>query len=188
MGGVHVYVGHESSSICPMSRSASSLFTVIHTNGLHRLRLHFCNCPGAPKAWIQLVRSRLWPATVADPQTVVTFNVLRHFEKVNVFGHTTATDYYRAIVHMTDPTGLSVNGGILKWLRDLDNILNKVAWRPVRTANWRFAAEVVRLTALIYRKSGECLVNRTPVRLLGRLLLIFSSGSYTVFTLRKMQT
>jgi hypothetical protein len=53
------------------------------------------------------MRTRLWPATVTSPQTVATFDVLRQFEKLNKFGHITATDYYRALVHMTDATGLS---------------------------------------------------------------------------------
>jgi hypothetical protein len=44
---------------------------------------------------------------MVDPHTDTTFDVLCHFEKINKFGHTMATNYYRALVHMTDTTGLS---------------------------------------------------------------------------------
>jgi hypothetical protein len=33
---------------------------------------------------------------------VATFDVLRHFEKMNALGHINATDYYRALAHLTD--------------------------------------------------------------------------------------
>jgi hypothetical protein len=105
--GLHLFIGHLSPGVCSSSRSASSSFTIIHTNGLHRVRLHLCTCPGAPDTWAQLMRTQLWPATVTKPQTAATFNVLRQFEKLNKFGHITATDYYRALAHMTDATGLS---------------------------------------------------------------------------------
>jgi hypothetical protein len=49
-----------------------------------------------------------WPATVINPHTAITFDCLCHFEKVNASGHITATDYYRALAMMSNPTGLSV--------------------------------------------------------------------------------
>jgi hypothetical protein len=52
------------------------------------------------------MRLQWWPATVLDPHTAVTFECLRHFEKVNVFGHINATDFYRALAHMSDPWNL----------------------------------------------------------------------------------
>jgi hypothetical protein len=47
-----------------------------------------------------------WPATVLDPQTAVTFECLRQFEKINAFRHVNAMDYYQSLMHMTDPEGL----------------------------------------------------------------------------------
>jgi hypothetical protein len=52
--------------------------------------------------WRQLMRCRLWPATTLQPRTAATFDVLRLFEKLNAFGHTNATDFYRGIAHLTD--------------------------------------------------------------------------------------
>jgi hypothetical protein len=53
------------------------------------------------------MRAKWWPATTLDPHTAVTFACLRHFEKMNSHGHITATDYYRSLAHMSDPTGLA---------------------------------------------------------------------------------
>jgi hypothetical protein len=53
------------------------------------------------------MRAHLWPATTSGPQTTATFDVLQQFEKMNKFGHITATDFYCSLVHMTDATGLS---------------------------------------------------------------------------------
>jgi hypothetical protein len=93
--------------LCPVYRPGPTNFTVIHTNGLHRVRLDFCDCEDEPVSrWRQLFRLRWWPATVLDPHTAVTFDCLRQFEKVNAFGHVNATDYYRALRHMVDPSGL----------------------------------------------------------------------------------
>jgi hypothetical protein len=52
------------------------------------------------------MRLKWWPASTVDPHTAVTFDCLRHFEKMNAQGHITATDYYRSLAQMTDPHGL----------------------------------------------------------------------------------
>jgi hypothetical protein len=106
--GLRVSVGHPGGAICPSFKPGISTFTVIHVNGLHRIHLDYCACNDCPlQLWQQLMRAQWWPATVTDPQTVATFECLRHFEKVNCSGHITATGYYRALAHMTDCTGLT---------------------------------------------------------------------------------
>jgi hypothetical protein len=100
--GLVVRVGHDDGAMCERSQPASSTFTVIHTNGVHHIRLYFCGCGEGVEPWRQLMRARLWPATVRDPRTAATFDVMRQFEKLNAFGHVNATDYYRALVHLSD--------------------------------------------------------------------------------------
>jgi hypothetical protein len=61
------------------------------------------------------MRCRLWPASTLQPRTAATFDVLRLFEKLNAFGHTNATDFYRGIAHLTDakcqlPVAVSIHG------------------------------------------------------------------------------
>jgi hypothetical protein len=106
--GLRISVGHAGGVLCPSFKPGISTFTAIHINGLHRIHVDFCGCDDSTvQPWQQLMHAQLWPATVTDPQTVATFECLRQFEKVNCSGHITATDYYRALAHMTDCTGLT---------------------------------------------------------------------------------
>jgi hypothetical protein len=54
----------------------------------------------------QLLRFKLFPATVRDPQTCATFEVLRDAQKMSEEGLVNATDYYQALVTKTDGRGL----------------------------------------------------------------------------------
>jgi hypothetical protein len=106
--GLRICVGHPGGALCPSYKPGILTFTVIHVNGLHRVNVDFCGCNDSLlQSWQQLMRVCWWPATMTDPQTVATFECLRQFEKVNCSGHVTATDYYRALAHMTDCTGLT---------------------------------------------------------------------------------
>jgi hypothetical protein len=100
--GAMFRVGHPGGSPCDNSRLGASVFTVLHTNGMHRVRVSFCGCSGGPERWRQLMRCRLWPATTHDPKTVATFDLLCQFDQMNAFGHINATDFYAALAHLTD--------------------------------------------------------------------------------------
>jgi hypothetical protein len=100
--GATVDFGHPRRAACDNPTSGLLTFTVIHTNGLHRLRVWYCGCEGAPSPFKQLLQRRLWPATTKNPRTVATFEVLWHFEILNAIGHTNATDFFQALAHSTD--------------------------------------------------------------------------------------
>jgi hypothetical protein len=95
------------------------------------------------------MRCRLWPATTQQPKTVATFDVLRHFEKMNALGHINATDYYRALAHLTDAkhqVALSVSSHrfISSSCPDfLSGSRGRVS-RPCTSVDARQAAEAVR--------------------------------------------
>lgn len=83
---------------------------VIHTNGVHKVRVRFCQCgepAGGHYFGTQLIRSRWFPSTMARPRTAFTFNVLNHFHHLTLQGKTTAWDFYNALIHETDNTGLA---------------------------------------------------------------------------------
>jgi hypothetical protein len=106
--GLRVNLGHPAGQICPRFKPGPSTFTIINSNGLHRVHLNFCHCPDRVlEPWRQLIHLRWWPATTADPHTAITFECLRQFEKLNASGHINATDYYRGLAVMTDPFGLN---------------------------------------------------------------------------------
>ena len=75
---------------------------VIHTNGIHQVKVQVCRCPHAPELRIQLLRHTWWPATVTDPQTCATRDALRMFHTLNLNGNLTGTDFYRGLETLTD--------------------------------------------------------------------------------------
>ncbi|KAG6810168.1 hypothetical protein H0H92_013032 [Tricholoma furcatifolium] len=80
--GLVVQLGHPRGSPCsnPIP-SPGADFTVIDTNGVHSINLHFCGCGESNQLHtVQLLRSRLYPATTQNPKTATTFRALEHFE------------------------------------------------------------------------------------------------------------
>lgn len=56
--------------------------------------------------WAQLLWAHWFPATPLDPQTCATCEVLCVFHTLNLQGHTSGYDFYKALEFMTDPTSL----------------------------------------------------------------------------------
>lgn len=55
----------------------------------------------------QLLRYRLFPATVQNPTTAATFRALHHFQILNFETKCSAHDYFQTLLRETDNTGLS---------------------------------------------------------------------------------
>lgn len=104
--GLRVQLGHHPEEICHSTQSAFKEFTVIHVNGIQVLAVDFCGCDGSPPHYQQLLDIGWWPATPLQPQSAATFQVLAHFQAVNLHGTCPATDYYRALQTITDGSGL----------------------------------------------------------------------------------
>jgi hypothetical protein len=84
--------------------------TVIHTNGIHQIRYRYCNCTrahtlGDNNNLSQLLRGRWYPATVTDPTTCASFNVLDLFRLLNVVGNVNCHDFIGSLERMTDAAG-----------------------------------------------------------------------------------
>jgi hypothetical protein len=54
----------------------------------------------------QLLEFGIWPTTYKEPQSGVTFNLLRNFHIMNLKGRIPPTDYYHALTRMSDGDGL----------------------------------------------------------------------------------
>lgn len=107
--GLRIQLVHPPGESCPY-RAFNSVkdFAVLHTNGIHRVRLDFCGCDlgkDIPPP-IQLMRRRLWPSTVADPKTATSFEAFDDFTRQSLVGRLTGYDYYKAAVAATDGAGL----------------------------------------------------------------------------------
>ncbi|KAG1722362.1 hypothetical protein EDB19DRAFT_1590575, partial [Suillus lakei] len=106
--GLNLQLGHMKHECCARRVPGCKDFTVIHINGIHTVSVDFCGCQGGLMAdhWAQLLWAHWFPATPLDPQTCATFEVLRIFHTLNLQGHTSGYNFYKALEFMTDPTGL----------------------------------------------------------------------------------
>ncbi|KAJ7805243.1 hypothetical protein B0H14DRAFT_2188254, partial [Mycena olivaceomarginata] len=93
--GYRIQLGHPPGSYCPRSLPAHKDFVVIDTLGVCAVRLSFYRCNSRIAHRQQLMRACLWSATSIDPQTCVTFNVVRLFEVQNCLGKISAYDFVR---------------------------------------------------------------------------------------------
>ncbi|KZV60626.1 hypothetical protein PENSPDRAFT_549935, partial [Peniophora sp. CONT] len=114
--GIHIQLGHRPGETCDFRnlRKVNDKFTVIHTNGVHRLRMYFCKCPRSlhiPE-YVQLLRWRLWPATCVNPETVTTFEALDLFQRLSLIGKVNGYDFCRALEVASD-------GALMRALADV---------------------------------------------------------------------
>ena len=98
-------------------RAADDDFTVISAHGIQSIGLDFCGCGKSNQDHvIQLLRSRLFPATIKYPKTAATFDCLETFEKLSYVSKISAFEFYHAASRLTDDTGtktLKVSHAIL---------------------------------------------------------------------------
>ncbi|KAE9396951.1 hypothetical protein BT96DRAFT_996227 [Gymnopus androsaceus JB14] len=100
---------HTKEKLCVMSEIAPlEKLTVIHTNGIHSITVRYCSCNLAVHRCEQLLWARLWPATVTNPQTAITFECLEHFQMLNLMMETSGTKFYETLECLTDNTGMRV--------------------------------------------------------------------------------
>lgn len=104
--GLRYQLGHIPGDYCSAPKAGHTNFMVINNDALHSVAIDYCGCPGSPVHHAQLLEIGWWPSTTQEPQTVGTFNALRQFHVINLRGHLSPTDYYRAIEELTDGTGL----------------------------------------------------------------------------------
>jgi CxC2 like cysteine cluster associated with KDZ transposases len=104
--GLRVQLGHAFGHSCPTRLAANATFRVIHSNGIHHVAVDQCRC-NETLLYKQLLRIGWWPATPIDPRSAATFEVLRHFQLLNLQGKVTAYSFYRALEYQTDNIGLS---------------------------------------------------------------------------------
>ncbi|KAL1658562.1 hypothetical protein GGF50DRAFT_120743 [Schizophyllum commune] len=88
----------------PVVRTMVVVDEVIHT-----VRFRYCSCRGlrSLNPVRQLLRNRWWPATVTDPETVVTFRALDTFRLAAVHANVNVNNWLKAIEERTDALKLS---------------------------------------------------------------------------------
>ncbi|KAJ7678410.1 hypothetical protein B0H17DRAFT_1236048 [Mycena rosella] len=105
--GLVVQLGHPPGFTCDTSTPAHKDFVVIDLTGIHHVKLAFCECDSRISHRQQLMRVRLWPATVKKPQTCATFAVIRLFQIINCLGKVAVHDFIRSLELLTNNDGLT---------------------------------------------------------------------------------
>lgn len=104
--GLVVYLGHQGKP-CPFPGRVVDNFTVVHTNGIHTVKVQLCACHGKHlETKFQLLRCSWLPASTGDPRTAFTFVVLNSYHLLSLQGKISREDYYLSISRHTDNTGL----------------------------------------------------------------------------------
>lgn len=100
--GMKVYVGHGGEQ-CPRGEEAK--MTIVDINGVHKTCVVFCGCSNNNSKAMQLVKSRIFPATTLRPRTGITFRNLRDFHIHTRASKKSAYDYSRTLERMSnDPS------------------------------------------------------------------------------------
>jgi hypothetical protein len=86
------------------SKQANNMkcLTVVDVSGIHQLRVGWCRCKDAPGADIQLLRNRLFPASISNPSTAFTFGLLSYFHIDSVECKTSALSFFSKLRRLTN--------------------------------------------------------------------------------------
>ncbi len=104
--GLIIQLGHRLGQKCILPVVIKS-FIVIDVDGIHTVQMGFCNCTQSIERHVQLLRSRLWPATTIYPQTAATFRVLHLFQVLSFMSKVSAYEFYHTLARLSDNTGLN---------------------------------------------------------------------------------
>ena len=75
---------------------------MVHTTGIFKHKVRWCQCPGAPDKTVQLFQMRLFPASHVRPQTAFSFDVLDHFHVDAMECKTAASSFVKKLCRLTN--------------------------------------------------------------------------------------
>ncbi|PBK94556.1 hypothetical protein ARMGADRAFT_1029626 [Armillaria gallica] len=101
--GLRVQLGHHNMR-CLRPQVTTADFMVLHTNGIHKVAVDFCNCLEHVPVRVQCLCFHWYPATMRRPQTHATLSLLKHFHTQTLASKISAYEYYRGLCHMMDNT------------------------------------------------------------------------------------
>jgi CxC2 like cysteine cluster associated with KDZ transposases len=124
--GFTLYLGH-CGAPCPTVKGqggdgqevqddARRCITVVDISGVHQLYIGWCQCNSAPGVDVQLLRSRLFPASISMPSTAFTFRLLDYFHIDSVECKTSALGFFsklRRLTNNTSPDSVPVGQSII---------------------------------------------------------------------------
>ncbi|KIK15371.1 hypothetical protein PISMIDRAFT_56127, partial [Pisolithus microcarpus 441] len=98
------HIGHGGDPCPPNWRSSQFQMTIVHTDRIFSHEVSVCNCPGSDSSdWhLDLLRQRLFPASISKPKTAFTFDVLDHFLIDAPECKTSAMSFYQKLKRFTN--------------------------------------------------------------------------------------
>jgi hypothetical protein len=102
---MRIQLNHRIGETCINPITYKDDFTVIDVNGIHEVAIDYCGCQMVETRPAQLLRFRLYPATVIDPKTAATFQVLESFHLTTLISKISTFDFYTTLSRRTDNTG-----------------------------------------------------------------------------------
>lgn len=70
---------------------------VLHTNGIHKVAIQYCDCQQAIPQHIQLLQCRLYLCSQIIVKTCVTFELLHHLHELTLTTKASTYDFYQAL-------------------------------------------------------------------------------------------
>ncbi|KAF9501455.1 hypothetical protein BDN71DRAFT_1380248, partial [Pleurotus eryngii] len=96
--GLQFQLGHPIGEPCLNPKPANKdEFVVIASHGIISINLDYCACLSAADPSIQLLQSRLFPATTINPQTAATFDVLHLFQLLTFGSKVSGFEFYHSL-------------------------------------------------------------------------------------------
>lgn len=128
--GLRIQLGHSVSEKCPLpTPAAGDAFMVIDGHGVHEVGLDFCGCGSSGSMAQQLLRHRLYPATVSAPSTAATFRALEHFQLLSFESKCSAYQYFQTLLRETDNTGLRQVKVLIQLLSNVIGLLTLLEFK-----------------------------------------------------------
>ncbi|KAJ7479904.1 hypothetical protein FB451DRAFT_1395461 [Mycena latifolia] len=118
--GLRVQLRHAPCRRRPAPEAGHSEFVVLHSNGIHEVKVNFCRYERAIQAGspeIQLLRAGWFLATDDRPRTCATLDVLNQFHQVTLQAKMNMYDYYGVLEKLTDNTGIKPPDHYHEWIR-----------------------------------------------------------------------
>jgi len=115
--GLWIQLGHRAWEKCHnIAQAAGDDFVVLDVNGIHEVRLNFCDCEMSKLEFIQLLWYGWFPASVNHPKTAATLSVLKNFQILTFESKASPFEFYNTLAHLTNNTGLSTPKVCGMWL------------------------------------------------------------------------
>jgi hypothetical protein len=79
-----------------------SVVNIVHTTGVFKHKVRWCQCKDAPEKTVQLFQMQLFPASHLRPETAFTFDVLDNFHIDAMECKTAAASYMKKLCRLTN--------------------------------------------------------------------------------------